>query len=510
MIRGAINLPWNPLKGIANGFKDLFGRAYVGFGRGRLLSDIRAEWEDTPKELALDEFTTLYAIKEIARDKKIMTTHLAALALENLKGRDKAALEDSAAQAIETLKAYNQRNFDLDPDFEDLIRESDPATYLNDGLNYLARRSIISNHGPRWKKVPKIKAKHALLYYATHSDRRLYSPSAKENLVVCGAGFWGFALVSLIGKRTINDKKFHNSSLSLYDPSEETIQRLAYDRTMIDIPDIRLPKNVFPTYDYLEAFRKATDVIVATPPQAAGQLFKTIFSTSPGLRTLILARRGFEQLSHRLTIQMAWEAAVAAGKPKLNILALAGPFEPLDILTDKGGLFILAGQPTSRTSEASLFRYGSYKVQIMDDPVGVQTASALITAYTLYGAYLKYRKELRTPLEISNFIREVSFEAKTLAMALGGQPSTFEADSPAWISGLINAGLTSQNLNTVKILNTKGVDAFKDYLNDHPLSDLWPEQGAEGYYSIHSAYLISKNLSLNLPHLEKANGVFWK
>jgi glycerol-3-phosphate dehydrogenase len=509
MARELLKKPWCPLKALAGGFKDIFGRAYVGFGRGRLLSDIRAEWEDTPKELALDEFTSLYAIKEIARDKKIMTTQLAALALEGCQKGGRAALEESAARAIETVKAYHQRHFDVDPDFEDLIRDSDLPTFLDEGLNNLAKRSIIADRGPKWKKIPRVRAKHALLYYATHSDRRLYSPSAKENLVVCGAGHWGFALVSLIGKRTLNDKKFHNSSLSLYDPSEEAIQRLAYDRTMDDNPDIRLPKNVFPTFDPVEAFRKATEVIVATPPHAVGQLFKTILSTSSELRTLILASRGFEGLSHRLTIQMAWEAAVAAGKPKLNILALSGPFEPSNLLAVKGGLFILAGETTARNVEASLFKYGPYKVQVMDDPIGVQAASAMITAYSLYGAYVRYRKELREPSELADFIREVSFEAKTLAMALGGQPSTFEADSPAWISGLISAGLTGPALNTIKILNTKGVEAFKEYLNEHQLEDLWPDQGAEGYYSIRSAYMIAKNLSLTLPHLEKAYGIFW-
>ncbi|MDR1677311.1 MAG: 1-acyl-sn-glycerol-3-phosphate acyltransferase [Deltaproteobacteria bacterium] len=501
--------PWHPLTGLTNGLKDLFGRAYVGFGRGRLLSDIRSEWEETPQELALDEFTTLYAIKEIARDKKIMATHLAALALEGCRKKDRASLEASAAKAMETVRNYHQRVFDLEPDFEDIIRDSDLSTALNDGLNTLAKRNIISNHSPRWKSNPKIKSKHALLYYATHSDRRLYSPSAKENLVVCGAGHWGFALVSLIGRRTLNDKKFHNSSLSLYDPSEEAIQNLVYERSLTDYPDIRLPKNVFPTYDYLEAFRKATEVIVATPPNVTGDLFKTILSTSGQLRSLILASRGFEQLSHRLTIQMAWEAAVAAGKPKLNILTLAGSFDPLDILLDRGCSFILAGQTSIRSIEASLFRFAPFKIHTMDDPVGVQAASALVSAYSLYGSYLRHQKELRAPNQLAEFIREISFEAKTLAMALGGQPSTFEADSPAWISSLISASLTNPTVNTVKILYTKGLEAFKDFLKEHPLEELWPDNGAEGYYSIHSAHMIAKNLSLTLPHLERANSLFW-
>ncbi|MDR1050438.1 MAG: 1-acyl-sn-glycerol-3-phosphate acyltransferase [Deltaproteobacteria bacterium] len=512
IFREVLKKPWAPLAGMARGLRGLLGRSYIGFGRGRLLSDIRSEWEGTPRELALDEFATLYAIKEIARDKKIMTTHLAALALDGLPspGRDREALEASARKAMETISGYHQRVFDLEPDFEDAFRDLGLPAALNDGLDSLARRGVVADRGPKWQKSPKIRSNHALSYYATHSDRRLYSPSAQENLVVCGAGQWGFALVTLVGRRTINDKKFHNSSLSLYDPSEDLVHGLAYERTLAGYPEVRLPKNVFPTSDHMEAFRKATEVVVATPPEEVGELLKTILAYSTELRTLILASRGFERLSHRLTIQMAWEAAVAAGKPKLNIVALAGPFEPQEVLADKGGLFVVAGRVKGgRTSEASLFKFGNYKVHLTDDPVGVQTASAMITAYSFYGAHLRHQKELRAPSEMADYVRCVSFEAKTLAMALGGQPSTFEADSPAWVSGLITSSLTIANLPSVKILVNKGVEAFKDHCAERPFKDQWPDQGLEGYYAIHSAHMIAKHLSLSLPHLERANEVFW-
>jgi glycerol-3-phosphate dehydrogenase len=502
--------PWRPLRSLAQGLKGVFGRAYVGFGRGRLLSDLKAEWEAGPQELSLDEHAALHAIKEIARDKKIMTVQLAALGLDGARGGGRAAFEESAAKALETIRAYHQRVFELEPDLEDRLRESNFAEALDDGLESLIRRRVVSPRG-LFRRRPRILARHTLTYYATHSDRRLYSPSAKENLVVCGAGPWGFALVTLVGRRTLNDKKYHNSSLSLYDPSEELIQGLAYDRTMERFPEARLPKNVFPTYDHLEAFRKATEVIVATPPEAAGELFKTIFASSAQLRTLILASRGFDRLSHRLTIQMAWEAAVAGGRPKTNILALSGPFNPDDLVADQGGLFILAGPvKDGRASEASLFRFGGFKVHLSDDPIGVQTAAAMIDAYSLYGATLRARRELRSPQALGDFLREISFEAKTLAMALGGQPATFESDSPAWLPELVVSALTAPVKPTVKLATSKGPQALRDYLEEKPLSEIWPDSGAGGYYAIHSACLIAKNLSLTLPHLEAAHAMFWE
>jgi glycerol-3-phosphate dehydrogenase len=510
MLAELLKKPWTPLASVARGLRGLFGRAYVGFGRGRPLSELKAEWEATPKELALDEHVALHAIKDIALDKKIMCSQLAAMAVDGAEGQGRAALEASWERAVQTVTAYHQRVFETDPDFEDPIREMPAAEALNDGLESLARRGIISDRGPGWSRRPKVKLRHALSYYATHSDRRLYSPSAKENLVVCGANPLGFALVHQVGLRTLNDKRFHNSSLSLYDPGEEAVQALAWDRTLPRFPDARLPKNVFPTFDHTEAFRKATEVIVATPPEQAGELFKTIFAASGTLRSLILASKGFDRLSHRLTIQMAWEAAVAAGRPKVNILVLAGPLDPEELLEGSVRPLVLAGPVKSgRGSEATLFRRGPNPPHLVDDPIGLQTAASLIDAYTLYGLVLHQNKGLRDPTEKADFIREISWEAKTLAIALGGQPSTFEADNPSWLPPLLRTFMSTPPQSTVRLTATRGVEALRAMLAERPLADIWPDQGAEGYYSIHSACLIAKHLSLALPHLEAANKMFW-
>ncbi|MDR2422821.1 MAG: 1-acyl-sn-glycerol-3-phosphate acyltransferase, partial [Deltaproteobacteria bacterium] len=356
--------PFTPLKSLARGLKGLYGRTYVAFGQSRLLSDLRAEWETGPQDLALDEFTALFAIREIAKDKKIMASQLVASALDPIRGNGERDLLDSTAHALDFVRDYHLKVFGQEPDLEDFIRERPLKETVADGLASLSRRQVVAPRRFWSSKPPKILARHTLSYYATHGDRRLYSPSAKENLVVCGAGPWGFAMVTFIGRRTLNDKKFHNSSLALYDPSEAAIQALADHRALLDF---RLPKNVFPTYDHIEAFRKASEVIVAAPPEATAELFKAIFASSSELKSLILASRGFDRLSHRLTIQMAWEAAVAAGRPKTNILALSGPFSPDDLLLNRGGIWTLAGPAKSgRVSESSLFKHGPFKVHLSE------------------------------------------------------------------------------------------------------------------------------------------------
>ena len=510
--REFLKKPWEPKESLIRGLKNLYGRTYVGFGRGRLVSELDAERAENGNiELTVDEFASLYAIKEIARDKKIMTSQIAARALGLTKKYPD--LNEAAAMAMEEVRDYHMRTFGQEPDLEDFFRDHSLAEALDDGLKSLRARHIIGRRPLFSKKPPVIKFTHGLSYYATHGDRRLYSPSAKENFVVCGSGPWAFGLVSYLGRRTLSDKKYNNSSLTLYDHDPETMNFLAYDRTLEShFPDYRLPKNIFPTHDHTAAFRKATEVMVAVPPREMEKMLKVILTEARELRSLIIASRGFDPRSHRLTMQIAWEAAVAAGLPKINILALSGPFSPLELVGEDGGAWTLAGQVRSgRASEALLFKMGKFKVNISPDPIGVQMAAALADAYALYGWFLSKQRKIRSqPFEAAAFTREVSAEAKNLTLALGGQPQTFEADNPAWVSELIIRFMNTQGpsqswLNNLKADNAPGeVAAVRTALTEQ-----WPDPWATGYFSINSAYLTAKHLGLTLPHLEEANRMFW-
>ncbi|MDR2947240.1 MAG: 1-acyl-sn-glycerol-3-phosphate acyltransferase [Candidatus Adiutrix sp.] len=514
--------PWEPKESVIRGLKNLFGRTYVGFGRGRLVSELAAEQaESGPAELTLDEYASLYAIKEIARDKKIMTSQVAARSLLGRGGRAAPGtgragktvdLAESAVKAMEEIRDYHRRTFSQEPDFEDFFQEHTLEEALKDGLESLKARKVIGRRPLFSKRLPKIKAPHGLAYYATHADRRLYSPSAKENFVVCGSEAWAFGLVSYLGRRTLSDKKYNNSSLTLYDRDEAAMAFLAYERTQAEkFPGYRLPKNIFPTHDHTAAFRKATEVIVAVPPWRVDEMLKIILTEARELRSLIIASRGFDPQSHRLTMQIAWEAAVSAGRPKIDILALNGPFSPNALIGNDGGLWTLAGPVRGgRASEALLFKFGSFRVSTSPDPIGVQTAAALADAYALYGHYVERQRKLRSqPFEAAAFLREVSAEAKSLTLALGGQPQTFEADNPAWISEFIIRSLSGAGPSPAWLNTLKSDGAGEGAPARRELAEAWPDPWAAGYFSIHSAYLTAKHLGLTLPHLEEANRLFW-
>ncbi|MDR2934314.1 MAG: 1-acyl-sn-glycerol-3-phosphate acyltransferase, partial [Candidatus Adiutrix sp.] len=214
LFREFLKRPWDPWGNLFRGLAGLYGRTYVGLGRGRLASELAAELErgeGGPSELTLDEYASLYAIREIARDKKIMTSQVAARAFSHLKKTRNLA--ESAARAVEEARDYHRRTFGQDPDFEDYFQERGLAAAMEDGLATLASRGVVRRGLLRrlTGRPPKVLARHCLAYYATHGDRRLYSSSAKENLVVCGSGPWALALVSYLGRRTLADKKYNNS-----------------------------------------------------------------------------------------------------------------------------------------------------------------------------------------------------------------------------------------------------------------------------------------------------------
>jgi glycerol-3-phosphate dehydrogenase len=288
---------------------------------------------------------------------------------------------------------------------------------------------------------------------------------------------------------------------------------LADERTPPDLPDYRLPKNVFPTHDHTAAFRKATEVVVAVPPPRMEQTLALIMAEAREMRSLIIASRGFDPRSHRLTMQIAWEAAVAAGRNSLNILALSGPFTPLALWRgdEAGGLWTLAGATRGgRASEALLFKFGKYRVALSPDPIGVQMAAALADAYALYAALRDKRPrqdaaESGAAPETAAFLREISAEAKSLALALGGQPQTFEADNPAWLAEYLIRSAHRPAPGSSWLAPLKNDQPPGHGAAHRELAALWPEPWANGYFSIHSASLTARHLSLNLPHLEEAD-----
>ncbi|CAO0822720.1 hypothetical protein DFAR_3260002 [Desulfarculales bacterium] len=224
----------HPKTGLWRAAQGLYGRAYCTLTRPRLLSELhQMHAQDDVGGLTLDEFTALTAIKDIARAKKVMSSQLVARGLSRVRRQTCPPAQNYAGQAIPTkrpdlveavalelerLKEYHQATFDQHPDLEDIILQRPLKDVVADGLATLKRRAVVHGLLKDELGLPKVKSEAGLAYYATHGDRRLYSPQAKENLVVVGAGDWGFALAHLVGSRILDEKRYLNASLTSTTP----------------------------------------------------------------------------------------------------------------------------------------------------------------------------------------------------------------------------------------------------------------------------------------------------
>lgn len=142
----------------------------------------------------------LTAIKDIAAAKKVMASQLTARALVRARREERSDLGAALASELEGLREYHRAAFGGEPDLDDFINDRPLGEVAQDGLRTLARRRVTARRGKDQRGLPRVQSEKGLSFYATHGDRRLYSPQAKENIVVAGGGDWGFALAQLVGQ----------------------------------------------------------------------------------------------------------------------------------------------------------------------------------------------------------------------------------------------------------------------------------------------------------------------
>lgn len=507
--RNWVNAPHRPVRAFGRSLENIFGRSFINFCQPRMLSELNEMWEQDQSDLAIDEYVALYCMKEIARDKKIMASQLTARGLLRARQDDMDDLVAATEMELEDLIEYHRRTFGQDPDLEDYIRNNPLEQVVEDGLATLRKRKVIAKNS-RKDVLPEVRAENALQYYATHGDRRLYSPSAKENIVVVGAGAMGYGLASLIGRRTLQEKKYLNSSLTLFDSREDLISDIVDARVHpVYFPKIRLPKNVFTASDATAAFRKATDVLISTPIDFFESDFRCLATEAHQPLNVIIATRGFEQTGHRLPIQIARDLVTELGRSDISLMVLSGPVTPAKLAEGHGGSLVVAGPRIPASSLADLFKLPGFTVVVSDDPIGVQVAGTMVEVYSLLGAYLLRTKEMKGRGQVASFVRETSEEAMTLAVALGGKKESFLPDNPAWAPEYVSAGLGGPGTYFGRQAGRSSSWA-RDFVQNASKNLREEAHTLTGYYGIRSAYMTAKSLNLKVPRLRQAYRIFYK
>ncbi len=518
----------HPKTGLWRAARGIYGRAYCTLTQPRLLSELRQlHAQDDAGGLSLDEFAALTAIKDIARAKKVMASQLVARGLSRVRRQGRLPAPEPAGQApsaprpdllqavgqeLEGLKEYHQATFGQPPDLEDLIAQRPLKEVLADGLATLKRRAVVSALRKDELGLPRVRSEAGLAYYATHGDRRLYSPQAKENLVVVGAGDWGFALAHLVGSRILDEKRYLNASLTLYDSRPEVAADMGVNRNPPGrFEDHRLPKNVFVTSDAPSAFKKATEVILAAPPAEFARQVRTLLEESQLALRIIVATNAFEPNSGKLCYQVARDLAQERGRGDVQVYVLGGPLLGEDLVRPRAASGVLAGPAAGLAELADLFAWPPVGVSTSPDPLGVQLAWVLAQVYSLWGGFLMRLGRILGAAQVGHYMAQASAEAITLALALGGQAETFSAASPAWTASFAALGLSGP---VQELGRTLGKESRK--AKDLPAlarklcqQEQEPGRKVRAHDELHQAFLAARDKGLDLPILNEAHATLW-
>ncbi len=498
----------HPKSGFWRACKGLYGRAYLTMPRPRLLSELKAEHAQARGDLSLDEFVALIAIKDIAGAKKVMASQLTARALMRARREGLSDLGAAMAGELKDLEEYHQNAFGHEPDLEDLIAERPESEVIKDGLGTLARRRVTARRARDLAGLPKVLSEKGLSFYATHGDRRLYSPQAKQNIVVAGGGDWGFALAHLVGSRILEDKHYLHHSLTLFDSRPEVAEQMGVMRFPPGrFAKHRLPKNVFVTSDPPSAFKKASEVILAVPPdRLARQVAQMLDHAEQPLR-VIVATCGFEPGSALLPCQVVAEEARRRGRQDVEAYALVGPVSPEDLVLLKPAKGVLAGPAGGVREMADLFRWPPVEAVTSTDPLGVQLAGILAQVYALWGGFLQRAGRVTAPAQVGHYLAEASAEALALALALGGSEKTFSAASPAWTATFAALGLAGAALDLGRRLGREASKSRDLSAIAHKFFKQQEPKGAARTTALEDLRLAAELASrkgLNLPILEEA------
>ncbi|MCB2187447.1 MAG: 1-acyl-sn-glycerol-3-phosphate acyltransferase [Deltaproteobacteria bacterium] len=495
--------------------QNLYGRAFVSFPRPWLLSELKEAHTQDKGGRSLDEFVALTAIRDIAGAKKVMASQLVARGLVRARRLESGKVDLAALVDDETkrLREYHRATFGHDPDLEDFLHQHTLTEVVADGLATLKRRGVLYRFKKDLHRLPEVKNQAGLAFYATHGDRRIYSPTADQNIVVVGGGDWGFAFACAVGNRILEEKRYLNASLTLYDSRPEVATELNLHRNHPGrFEDHLLPKNVFVTSDSTAAFRKASEVILAVGPDDVAKFLVEILATCEQKVKLVVATRGFDAKSHKLPISLARDLAARHGRQDVELFSLVGAVKDVDLVEGNPTIGILAGDGPSLTQLADLFKWPPLEVVTQKDPVGVMAADTLARVYALWGQFLFGRQDIQTPAQTGWYMARAGAEVQRLGLALGARPETFTLAGPAWAVTFASAGLGGVSRDFGRRLGSqakKGKDAAAGAAKLHQQMEA-NRMRPQPYLDLKTAHTAAQALGLDLPILNEAYKTLWE
>lgn len=195
-----------------------------------------------------------------------------------------------------------------------------------------------------------------------------------EHIAVLGGGTWGATLAGALAGM--------GHDVALWEYSAENARRLAEERTLANLPALRLPASVKVSHHIEETLRDRNVVFSVTPSFAV----RSTFSARSAQRHLkrgalvVTATKGLETETQLTMSQVIHEIFTEAG----DIVILSGPSHAEEVAAGHPVALVAASTSTAATGRVqAMMRSEAFRIYTSDDPVGVELGGALKNIYAV-------------------------------------------------------------------------------------------------------------------------------
>ncbi|MCK5100775.1 MAG: hypothetical protein KAR45_21885, partial [Desulfobacteraceae bacterium] len=185
------------------------------------------------------------------------------------------------------------------------------------------------------------------------------------------------------------------------------------------------------------AFRKASEIIIASKPEDFENHARNIIKASEQPIKIIVATRGFIPGTNSLPYHVLTDLIYEYKRDDIEIFVLAGSVDPEALVDNYKINGIFAGISKSVNQLVEMFGLSLEQVMVSDDPIGVQAADILARIYTIWLNFMISSNKLKNSSDIGYLTASIGEEARQFALALGGSPETFNIGSIPWTATFV-------------------------------------------------------------------------
>ncbi|SJZ54178.1 NAD(P)H-dependent glycerol-3-phosphate dehydrogenase [Selenihalanaerobacter shriftii] len=312
-----------------------------------------------------------------------------------------------------------------------------------------------------------------------------------EKIAVIGGGSWGSSIAILLAN--------NGYRISLRDISFEQVTEINEEKTNIDyLPGVEFPENITATTDIKEAVKDASVVIVVVPSHAIRNVAQELSGLLLDDTIIVSATKGIEEETYyRMSEVLKDELRPALHE---NIAVISGPSHAEEVSKGIPTTTVVASK-SRRLAEniQDIFMSDVFRVYTNPDIVGVELGGALKNIIAISAGIsdgLGYGDNTKAAL-ITRGLTEI----KRLGVAVGADPMTFAGLSGTGDLVVTCASQHSRNRRLgVKIGNGRSLD--------EALSEM--KMVAEGVRTTKAAYLLAKEIGVEVPIITKAYEVLFE